>query len=222
MRCSRLAPITAAGARTAGASRHPVVTLLREVEKRTSVTAPTRAGRRRGRGVAPCDLTTSRASSSTSTARSCTEGPTLHLQLRCRRRPDEDPASGRPFVLFTNGSHLPPRPSRTRFAGRARRVGRRAADAARQRACSTSALTSRTARAGVRQRRRRGVPRKRASHWPATTFPMSARCSSRTRTSSTCQLERVACALFMARRLTGSYAPCTRGSTVRSSAAARW
>ena len=34
--------------------------------------ASARAGGRRGRGVAPCDLTTSRASSSTSTARSCT------------------------------------------------------------------------------------------------------------------------------------------------------
>ena len=93
-------------------------------------------GRRPGR-VAPCGLTTSAASSSTWTARSSTAAPTS-APGRCPGAVqvlEAIRASGRPLVLFTNGSHMAPGRLRPRAArGRAARVGRRAAHARVQRA----------------------------------------------------------------------------------------
>ena len=59
--------------------------------------------------MATCDLTTSAASCSTSTGRSCTaDGDEVHLLPGAGEVLERIRASGRPLALFTNGSHIPP------------------------------------------------------------------------------------------------------------------
>ena len=70
---------------------------------------PPRPQGRRPRGVAPCVLTASPASSSTSTGRSCTgRADEVRLIPGAREALERITASGRPYALFTNGSHMPP------------------------------------------------------------------------------------------------------------------
>ena len=125
-----------AAAPPAGPGRDPLVRLLGELAKRdVALVRAGREGRRPGR-VAPCGLTTSAASSSTSTGRWCTAAPTsgrgrcpAPLQVLEAIR-----ASGRPLVLFTNGSHIGPEAFAAGTArGRAAGSGRRAAHAGLQR-----------------------------------------------------------------------------------------
>ena len=84
---------------------------------------PRPEGRRPG-GVAPCVLRTSAGSSSTSTGRSSTgRADEVHAIPGAREVLDRIAASGRPFAVFTNGSHVPP-DAFARAAARGRPAGR--------------------------------------------------------------------------------------------------
>ena len=134
-RDARLAVDCGGARRTAWAGRHPVVTPAARGREASRRSAPPRAGGRRGRGVAPCDLTTSRASCSTSTARfvhrAGADGPSSSpapSDVLSRIRASGQAA--RP--LHERESFMPPRGVRGRDSSRAGLdvSGRRAAHAA--------------------------------------------------------------------------------------------
>ena len=97
-------------ARRAAPRPRPLVTLLRRAAERSSISlrCGCEKGDRAGAVLATCALTTSAASCSTSTARSSTAPPTAAhgAARRASRCWSGSAPPGRPFVLFTNGSHV--------------------------------------------------------------------------------------------------------------------
>ena len=139
------------------------------------------------------------------------EGKTMHVQPGAVEALDRIRASGRPFVLFTNGAHVPSRQLRCRGArGGPRRPRRRGADAARQRPVPSADASPRACdprlsqlvgagaaragrrplcgarrsgcRCGVRRARQRGGVRRPRARGP---------CAPRRRRAPDCELRRV-------------------------------
>ena len=138
-------------------------------------------GRRPG-GVAPCVLTTSAASSSTSTARSSTAPARRSTSSPARARCSSGSrASGRPFAFFTNGSHMAP----AAFARELRGVGLPVEDEqVLTPLCSVQAYLERFGRDARVLPFVDRAPRARTSRRPACTSSTAATARASTRSSS--------------------------------------
>ena len=213
-------PIAERPARCAVTGGDPLVRLLREVERRrVDLVSPRPQGRRPG-GVAPCVLTTSAASSSTSTARSSTAPATEMHVIPGAREVLERVARVRPPVRALH-ERQPHGAGRVRAASCAPRACRsRTSRCSRRSApCRRTSSASAATRASCRSRPSRArAYLERASACSLVDGTNGARVDAvlrraRRRRSTSSELERAARAVIAgARLLTGSYVPAYAGA----------